>query len=218
MRIEYWGFCLYLWVKHLYEVHMAQPETVVLFPAKTEPAKKISSTEQIWGKAVMTHGYTAVPVIMVRAQSRLGINATQFNILVQLLEYWRNPERRPFPTKKEIAGRIGLTEKTVQLNIRALEKAGLVQREQRKSAAGDWSSNVYHLDGLIARVRKMEPEFSEERRKKAEERRKVETPKGVAERTGVKKFTPVACKQRRYRGVPLKYSRGEEEFKRGLNI
>lgn len=158
---------------------MTQPETVVPFPGKTDPAKKVSSNEHIWGKAVMSHGYTAVPVIMVRAQSRLGISATQFNILVQLLEYWRTPERRPFPTKKEIAGRIGLTEKTVQLNIRALEKAGLVRREQRKSAAGDWSSNVYHLDGLIARVRKMEPEFSEERRKKAEERRRVETPKGL---------------------------------------
>jgi hypothetical protein len=158
---------------------MIQSETVVPFPPKADSPKKVSSTEQIWGKAVMTHGYTAVPVIMVRAQSRLGINATQFNILVQLLEYWRSPERRPFPTKKEIAGRIGLTEKTVQLNIRALEKAGLVRREQRKSAVGDWSSNTYHLDGLISRVRKMEPEFTGERRKKAEERRRVETPKGL---------------------------------------
>jgi hypothetical protein len=158
---------------------MTTIDTVVPFPAKADAPKKASSTELIWGKAVMTHGYTAVPVIMVRAQSRLGINATQFNILVQLLECWRSPERRPFPTKREIAGRIGLTEKTVQLNIRALEKAGLVRREQRKSAAGDWSSNIYHLDGLIDRVRKMEPEFSEEKRKRAEERRKVETPKGL---------------------------------------
>jgi predicted transcriptional regulator len=158
---------------------MSHPDIVVSFPAKADAPKKASSTELIWGKAVMTHGYTAVPAIMVRAQSRLGINATQFNILVQLLEHWRNPERRPFPTKKEIAGRIGLTAKTVQLNIRALEKAGLVWREQRKTATGDWGSNVYHLDGLIDRVRKMEPEFSEEKRKRADERRKVETPKGL---------------------------------------
>jgi DNA-binding MarR family transcriptional regulator len=104
---------------------MTTSDTVVPFPAKAEP-RKPSSSEQIWGKAVMSHGYTALPAIMIRAQSRLGINATQFNILVQLLEYWRDPSRRPFPTKKEIAVRIGLTEKTVQLNIRALEKANLV--------------------------------------------------------------------------------------------
>jgi hypothetical protein len=55
-----------------------------------------------------------------------------------------------------------------------------LRREQRKTAAGDWSSNVYHLDGLIERVRKMEPEFAEEKRKRAEERRKVETPKGLS--------------------------------------
>lgn len=156
---------------------MTQSETIVPFPGKAE-TRRASSSEQIWGKAVMAIGYTALPVIMIRAQSRLGINATQFNILVQLLEYWRNPGRRPFPTKKEIAGRIGLTEKTVQLNIRALEKAGLVRREQRKSAAGDWSSNIYHLDGLVERVRKLEPEFTEEKRKRAEDRRKLETPRG----------------------------------------
>ncbi len=178
MRIEHWVFWHYLLDINFHEARfMTQPDTVVSFPGKAE-VRKPSSSEQIWGKAVMALGYTAVPVIMVRAQCRLGINATQFNILVQLLEYWRSPERRPFPTKKEIAGRIGLTEKTVQLNMRALEKAALVRREQRKSPAGDWSSNVYHLDGLIERVRKLEPEFSEERRKRAEERRKVETPRG----------------------------------------
>ena len=159
---------------------MTQSDTVVPFPGKPE-GRKTSSSEQIWGKSVLAIGYTVVPVIMIRAQSRLGINATQFNILVQLLEYWRDPARRPFPTKKELAGRIGLTEKTVQLNIRALESAGLVRREQRKSSAGDWTSNIYHLDGLLDRVRKLEPEFSEERRRRLEERQKVETPKGRRE-------------------------------------
>jgi len=158
---------------------MTQSDTVVPFPAKADAPRKASSSEQIWGKAIMSHGYTAVPSIMVRAQSRLGINPTQFSILVQLLEYWRSPECRPFPTKKDIAGRLGLDEKTIQINIRTLEKAGLVQREQRKTAAGYWSSNVYYLDGLIEKIRKMEPEFAEEKRKRAEERRRVETPKGL---------------------------------------
>ena len=158
---------------------MTQSDTVVPFPTKGEARRKTSSSEQIWGKAIMSHGYTAIPSIMIRAQSRLGINATQFNILVQLLEYWRSPERRPFPTKKQIASRLGLNEKTVQTNIRDLETAGLLRREQRKTAAGDWSSNIYHLDGLVDRVRKMEPDFAEEKRKQAEARRRVETPKGL---------------------------------------
>lgn len=149
-------------------------DTVVAFP-KTEP-KKASSIETIWGKPVLGHGYVAVPAILIRAQSRLGINTTQMNIIVTLLEYWVSPARKPFPTKKDLANRIGLNEKTIQTNIRELEKAGLIRREQRKTKAGDWNSNVYHLDGLIAKVKKLEPEFSEAREQRAKAKREVETP------------------------------------------
>ena len=125
------------------------------------------------------NGYTGVPSILIRAQSRLGINATQMNIILQLLDYWVEPSRKPFPSKKELASRIGVKSgKTIQINIRELETAGLVRRETRKTAAGDWNSNIYHLDGLVKRVREIEPEFAEEKKKRAEARKTVETPKG----------------------------------------
>lgn len=156
----------------------AKPETVIAFPTKKE-ARKPSSTETIWGKDVIRHGYAGVPSILIRGQRRLGINPTQMNIILQLLEYWVEPTRKPFPTKKDIANRIGITDKTVQINIRELEKAGLIRREQRKTAAGDWNSNIYHLDGLIERVRKLEPEFAAEKEARARARRSVETPAGL---------------------------------------
>lgn len=90
---------------------------VVRFP-KTEP-RKPSSTERIWGKAVMSHGYTGIPSILIQAQSRLGITPAQMNIVIQLLDYWRDPDRRPFPAKKDIASRIGVTAKAIQINIYA---------------------------------------------------------------------------------------------------
>ena len=149
---------------------------VVNFP---KPAnRKPSSTERIWGKAVIGHGYTGVPSILIQAQNRLGVSALQMNIIVQLLDYWRDPDRRPFPTKKELANRIGVTNKTIQNNVRALEKAGLVQREMRRTASGDWNSNIYHLDGLVERVQKLEPDFAEARAKRREARRHAETPAG----------------------------------------
>lgn len=52
-------------------------------------------------------------------------------------------------------------------------------REMRKTAAGDWNSNIYHLTGLVERVRKLEPEFAEARKKKREAReaqKRAETP------------------------------------------
>lgn len=157
---------------------MSDSETVVEFPKKGEEPAKSRTFEKLWGKAVQSHGYAAIPSIMIRAQHRLGIAPTQFCILVQLLEYWRTPDRIPFPTKKQLADRIGLGPKAIQQNIAALEKAGFIHREQHRTAAGDWGANTYHLDGLVEKLKRLEPDFAEERRVREEERRKVETPKG----------------------------------------
>ncbi len=150
---------------------------VISFPKS--PGKKMSSTEKIWGKAVYGHGYAGIPSILIQAQRRLGINPMQMNIIIQLLDYWFEPSRKPFPMKQDLAKRIGVTEKTIQNNIRALEKAGLIQRQMRKTAAGDWNSNIYHLDGLIQKVQAMEPEFAAEKKKRREAKAALETPAGL---------------------------------------
>lgn len=138
--------------------------TVVAFPNK----KKISgsSTQRIWGKKVCEHGYAAIPSILIKAQKRLSIRPTEMNILIQLLDHWIDPARPPFPTKRQLAERMGITEKTLQNNMNSLEKKELVKRERRKTAAGDWTSNIYHLDGLVEKVQALEPDFTETRRKK----------------------------------------------------
>jgi predicted transcriptional regulator len=102
----------------------------------------------------------------------------QFNILVQLLDYYRDPHRAPFPSRAELGRRIGVKPKTIQTNMRQLEQAGLVRREMRKTAAGDWASNIYHLDGLVERVKKLEPEFTEARKEREAARARVSTPVG----------------------------------------
>lgn len=154
-----------------------KPEAeVIKFPS---PARKPSSTERIWGKAVYGHGYAGIPSILIQGQRRLGLNPMQMNICIQLLDYWFDPARKPFPTKKELAQRIGCTEKTVQNNIRALEKAGLVQRKYRKTAAGDWNSNIYDLSGLVAKVQGLEPDFAEEKKKRAALKAQLEKPGGL---------------------------------------
>jgi hypothetical protein len=150
---------------------------VVAFPKAA--TKKASSTERIWGKAVYSHGYAGIPSLLIQAQRRLGISPIQMNIIIQLLDYWHEPTRKPFPTKRELANRIAVTDKTIQNNMRKLEKTGLIRREMRKTAAGDWNSNIYHLDGLIAKVQALEPEFAAEKKKKREARAALETPKGM---------------------------------------
>lgn len=143
---------------------MTEPSTdnVLEFPS-TKPVRKPSSTEAIWGKPVAAHGYAGIPSILIRAQGRLGLSPMQFCIVVQLLEYWHEPNRRPFPSKRDLAERMGVSEKAIQLNAAALEKAKLIRREMRRTLAGDWDSNIYHLDGLVERVQTLEPDFAKER-------------------------------------------------------
>ncbi|GHD68852.1 hypothetical protein GCM10007164_11050 [Luteimonas padinae] len=153
------------------------PEAEIIeFP---KPGKRLSSTEKIWGKPVYSHGYTGIPSILLQGQRRLGLNPMQMNICVQLLDYWFDPTRKPFPTKKDLAQRIGCNEKTIQINIRALEKAGLIRREYRRTSAGDWNSNIYHLDGLIAKVQALEPEFAAEKLQRAALKSQLQKPGGL---------------------------------------
>jgi hypothetical protein len=63
-------------------------------------SKSVSSHERIWGKAVFRQGYAGIPSVLIQAQSRLGITPLQMNIIIQLLDYGRDPDRRPFPSKK----------------------------------------------------------------------------------------------------------------------
>ncbi|MDZ5781602.1 helix-turn-helix domain-containing protein [Stenotrophomonas maltophilia] len=145
-------------------------------PAPPLPLPKTSSTELIWGKKVYSHGYAAVPSILLQSQAKLGLNNTQLAICIQLLDYWHDPSRKPFPSKKDLAQRMGVTEKTVQTNIKALEKKGLILRETRKSSAGDWASNIYHLDGLVKTIQSLEPEFAAEKIRRKEAQARLRSP------------------------------------------
>lgn len=150
--------------------------SAVIIDHPTKKNNAASSTEKIWGRSVYGYGYVGVPSILIQAQRRLKISPTQMSIIVHLLDYWYDPTRKPFPSKRDLSKRIGVTLKTIQNNISQLEAAGYVQREQRKTAAGDWNSNIYHLDGLIAAVKELEPEFTAERKKRKADREALVTP------------------------------------------
>ncbi|WP_192843508.1 helix-turn-helix domain-containing protein [Aureimonas sp. N4] len=150
------------------------PSNVV--PLRTE-AEAESPFDQLWGSDVRRHGYTAVPTMLVRAQHRLQLKPTAFCVLIQLIEHWRTRDRVPYPTKQQLADRIGVSQSTIQQTIRKLEKAGLVQRVQHKTASGDWGANTYHLDGLVKKLKEIEPDFAKEKEERAKARKRVEVPK-----------------------------------------
>jgi hypothetical protein len=141
------------------------------------PAVASQASDRKWGKAVMALGFSILPSLLFRAQPRLGLNPTQLALLVQLADYWWAHDRKPYPSIKTLAQRLGLGSRQVRRYIEQLEKAGLVRRVERKAAHLGRLSNEYDLSGLVEKLKKLEPEF----------RKVEELKKQVARRGGLSK-------------------------------
>jgi predicted transcriptional regulator len=133
-------------------------------------------SEKKWGRAVMARGFQIVPSILLRGQARLGLDSRQLTILLHLADHWWEAERDPYPSKKTLASRMGLTPRQVQRAIAAMETAGLVARVPRYAAQGGRLNNAYDLSGLVARLKEMEPVFRKADEEAKARRRAAERP------------------------------------------
>ena len=134
------------------------------------------SSEKKWGEDVMKHGFCIVPSLLLRAQRRLGLNPTQLALLLQLCDHWWDVERKPYPSKKLLAERLGLSPRQVQRHIADLECNGLVARIPRREAHGGKTSNIYDLSGLVDRLKGLEPDFRNVEKRVRAERSNVTKP------------------------------------------
>ncbi len=132
------------------------PDNVVQLRAP----KASKASERKWGKEVMDLGFCIVPSLLLRAQQRLGLNPTQLVVLMQLCDFWWDEARKPYPSKEKLSDRLGLSTRQIQRVIAELETAGLVKRIQRHHAGhGGKLSNIYDLSELVAKLKKLEPDF-----------------------------------------------------------
>ncbi len=138
--------------------------------------KERRRAEHKFGGAVVKHGYTMLPNLLLRAQGRLGLTPSQFNVLVQLIEHWWDADKNPYPAKETIARRMGKSPRMIQRYLTELEEAGFIKRIERFTGHKAQTANAYALDGLVGKLAAIEPEF----RKAAEQRKlrqkRVETP------------------------------------------
>jgi hypothetical protein len=131
------------------------PENVV----PLHPAKATKASERKWSKGVMALGFCMVPSLIFRAQARLKVSPTQLAILMHLADYWWDVNRKPYPSKKTLGDRLGLSARQVQRHIAGLQKMGLLHRVERTAAHRGKLSNEYDLSGLVERLKALEPEF-----------------------------------------------------------
>jgi len=150
-----------------------------------KPQKAAQKSEQKWGKNVMKIGFSIVPSLLLRAQRRLGLNPTQLAVLIQLADYWWDKERNPYPSKKGLSERLGLSERQLQRHIAELEKAGFVQRIERFANHNGKQTNFYDLSGLVEKLQKLEPEFREVQEKTKAMKKGVERRGGIKEKKAI---------------------------------
>ena len=153
---------------------MSKQQSAEILNLKQPKASKAS--EEKWSKPVMDLGFCIIPSLILRAQLRLGLNATQLAVIMHLTDFWWEADRKPFPSKKALSERLSLSPRHVQRIIAELEGAGLVKRIERRAAHKGKLTNEYDLSGLVARLKELEPEFRKANEQAKEIRRQVGRP------------------------------------------
>lgn len=142
------------------------------------PAKKVA---QLWSEELVEGiGFTPIPAIILERQEALGLDSVDLNIILQIAFHWRERERLPYPSKALLAQRIGISTRTIQRRIAALESHGFIERRARTHRNGGNDSNEYSLSGLIEKARPFaneKRELIEKHKAEHEERRSRKRPR-----------------------------------------
>jgi hypothetical protein len=144
------------------------------------PKKARRRAEDKWSPQAMKFGYTPLPNLLLRAQGKLGISPVQLNVLVQLAEHWWEADKDPYPAKDRIALRMGKSPRQVQRYITQLERKGMVKRVSRYFGKKRQTSNSYSLDGLVSKLKAIEPEFTKAAEQERLRKKRFEAAKATA--------------------------------------
>ena len=125
-----------------------------------EKADKVTKDERAnsnrsdarWGTLVMKQGFVIVPTTLFVAQRRLEISVNEFNVLLQIVSFWWDESKLPFPSKQTLADRMNVSVKTVQRALASLEARKLLKRIERINPKHGRQANAYDLSGLVAKL------------------------------------------------------------------
>jgi predicted transcriptional regulator len=98
-------------------------------PIEEPEAVRITVAEKWQGAVTAGSGFVAIPMALLRLQSKYDLSPTDMLVLINLLAHWWEPSRSVSPRSTTIAKRKGVDTRTVQRSTRKLERAGLLVRE-----------------------------------------------------------------------------------------
>jgi predicted transcriptional regulator len=97
-------------------------------------------------------GFVAIPLALLRLQTKLKLTPTDMVVLINLLAHWWDPARAVFPRSATIAVRMGVAKRTVQRSTQKMVKAGLIDRTFLDY--GDGKRRTFQFTPLAARLAK----------------------------------------------------------------
>jgi len=111
-------------------------------------AGRTVSLRSKWGDEVGEgSGFVAVPLPLLRLQTKLGLTPTDMLVLINLLAHWWNPSAPVFPRTTTIARRMGVNDRTVQRSMSKLARLGLAEK-----GTDEKGRRTYQFNGLVKRL------------------------------------------------------------------
>ena len=112
----------------------------------------VESIEARWGSSVTsgTAGFTAVPSVLIRYQSELGLSSTQLVVLLNVITHWWRADELPFVRPTTIAKRMEVDRRTVERALLSLQEMGLVRRLPAETSDDRTVIRRFDLHGLVA--------------------------------------------------------------------
>lgn len=110
-------------------VAQASSETFDVIPSDDAETHAITVKEKWQGAVTDGSGFVAVPMSLLRLQSKYALTPTDMLVLINLLAHWWDPARPVYPRSTTIAKRMGVTKRTVQRSTERLLKNGMLERQ-----------------------------------------------------------------------------------------
>lgn len=126
--------------------------TAKLPDSETADSVQITVKEKWQGAVTEASGFVAIPMSLLRLQTKLKLTATDMVVLVNLLAHWWDPSRAVFPRSTTIAKRMGVAKRTVQRSTSKMVRAGLI--EKKLTEVGDSQLRSFQFTPLAERLAK----------------------------------------------------------------
>lgn len=118
-------------------------------PESEDATVHVTIAEKWQGAVTKGSGFVAIPMALLRLQTKLKLSQTDMMVLINLLAHWWDPARAVFPRSSTIAKRLGVTKRTVQRSTQKLLDSGLIARDFLNDG-----KRVFYFDPLAARLAK----------------------------------------------------------------